>query len=145
MEVEIGAEEDSPNEYLYGEDERVLTHLELDTAINSNDKRVAAAKAVVFIQCVGSREPERPYCSKVCCTHSIKSALELKEMNQEMDIYVLYRDIRTYGQREELYREARRKGVIFIRYSLEQKPEVRKEGDNLLVSITDLILGRDIK
>ena len=90
--------------------------------------RSPKAGSAVFIQCVGSREPERPYCSKVCCTHTIKSALKLKEMNPEMDVYVLYRDIRTYGQREELYREARKQGVIFIRYGLEQKPGVEKSG-----------------
>jgi len=143
--VAVGAEEYKPSEYLYGEDDRVLTHLDLDSAIRSKEERITKAKTAVFIQCVGSREPERPYCSKVCCTHTMHSALHLKEMNPEMDIYVLYRDIRTYGQREELYAEARRRGVIFIRYDLEQKPEVKKNGDGISVAVKDPILGRGIE
>jgi heterodisulfide reductase subunit A len=143
--VAVGAEEYKPSEYLYGEDDRVLTALDLDSAIRSKEERIAKAKTAVFIQCVGSREPERPYCSKVCCTHTMKSALQLKEINPEMGIYVLYRDIRTYGQREELYREARNRGVIFIRYDLEQKPEVKKNGDGISVAVKDPILGRDIE
>jgi len=142
--VAVGAEEYRPTEYLYGQDDRVLTHLELDAAIKSDDRRVAEAKTAVFIQCVGSREAERPYCSKVCCTHTMKSALQLKKMNPATDIYVLYRDIRTYGQREELYREARRQGVIFVRYSVEQKPELGKGTDVLSVTVKDHILNRDI-
>ena len=142
--VAVGGKEYEPTEYLYGQDERVLTHLELDTAISKGDKKVTGAKTAVFIQCVGSREPERPYCSKVCCTHTMKSALRLKEMNPEIDIYVLYRDIRTYGQREELYREARMHGVIFIRYNPELKPEVEKSDTGLLVTVKDYILGRNV-
>jgi len=80
----------------------------------------------VFIQCVGSRIPERPYCSKVCCTHSVVSALELKELNPQMRVFVLYRDMRTYGLREEIYKKAREKGVVFVRYELEDKPAVKK-------------------
>ena len=140
----IGAEEYKPSEYLYGEDKRVLTHLELDEAIKGGNEEVAGAKTAVFIQCVGSREPDRPYCSKVCCTHTMKSTLQLKEMNPEMDVYVLYRDIRTYGQREALYREARNRGVVFIRYGLEQKPALEKGSDAISVTIKDHILDRDI-
>ena len=143
--VATGAQEHAPEEYLYGEDERVLTHLGLDDALRSGDERIKKTGSAVFIQCVGSREPERPYCSKVCCTHSIKSAIELKEMNPDMDIYILYRDIRTYGQREELYREARRRGVLFIRYDQMQKPVVTKEANGISVIVRDHILGRDIK
>ena len=83
--VAVGAEEFKPTEYQYGQDERVLTHLELDAAIKQGDARVSGAKTAVFIQCVGSREPDRPYCSKVCCTHTVKSALSLKKMNPDMD------------------------------------------------------------
>jgi heterodisulfide reductase subunit A len=140
----VGAQEHKPEEYLYGKDERVMTHLELDGALRDRDKKVVNANTAVFIQCVGSREPQRPYCSKVCCTHSIKSALALKELRPEMDVYVLHRDIRTYGQRESLYREARERGVIFIRYDLDHKPSVEKAGDGISVTVHDHILGRDI-
>ena len=143
--VAVGSEEYKSGEYLHGDDDRVLSHLEFDGALMAGDDRLKKASSAVFIQCVGSREPERPYCSKVCCTHSIKSALELKELNPDMDIFVLYRDIRTYGQRESLYRKAREKGVIFIRYSLDNKPQVQKEGDHLVVIVRDHILGREIQ
>ena len=142
--VAVGGEEFKPAEYLYGQDDRVFTHLDLDRAISSGDQRIKEAKSAVFIQCVGSREPERPYCSKVCCTHTMEAALKLKKMNPEMDIYVLYRDIRTYGEREQLYREARMRGIIFIRYDLDQKPEVLKDGDGISVTARDHVLGRDI-
>jgi heterodisulfide reductase subunit A len=101
--------------------------------------------SAVFIQCVGSREPERPYCSRVCCTHSIDNALELKKINPEMSVYVLYRDIRTYGEREYIYREAREKGIIFIRYSLEDKPVVHLANGNITISVTDHVLGRPLE
>jgi len=141
----VGAEEFKPAEYLYGQDERVLTALDLDEALGNGDEKIAGAQSAVFIQCVGSREPDRPYCSKVCCTHTMKSALELKKLNPDMDVYVLYRDIRTYGQREALYREARNQGVIFIRYSLEDKPDVQNLNGNIAVTVKDHILGRDIR
>jgi len=142
--IAVGAEEYKPDEYLYGEDERVLTHLELDEALRNADRRVMDSKCVVFIQCVGSREPDRPYCSKVCCTHTMKSALRLKEINPNINVHVLYRDIRTYGQREALYREARAKGVLFTSYSLQEKPKVARNGDGVSVTTKDQILGRDL-
>ncbi|RLB11775.1 MAG: 4Fe-4S ferredoxin, partial [Deltaproteobacteria bacterium] len=117
---------------------------ELDKRFIEDDTSLQDIKSVVFIQCVGSREPERPYCSKVCCTHSIKNALYLKELNPEMDIYILYRDIRTYGERERLYLEARRKGIVFIRYSLESKPEVTRDNNGLSIKVKDHVLKRNI-
>ncbi len=143
--VATGAQEHVPQEYLYGESDRVLTHLELDKAISNNDPRLTAANTVAFIQCVGSRQPERPYCSKVCCTHSIKSAIRFKKTNPEAQVFVIYRDIRTYGQRELLYKEAREKGVIFIRYDLDRKPQVKNDGDGLAITVKDHVIGRDIE
>ncbi len=142
--IAVGAKEAKPNEYLYGKDERVVTHLELDQIIMESADRLKNIDSAIFIQCVGSREPERPYCSKVCCTHTMKSAIALKEINPDMDIYVIYRDIRTYGERENLYREARKKGVIFIRYSIDEKPVVSNEDGSLFVSIKDPILDKRI-
>jgi heterodisulfide reductase subunit A len=114
----------------------------MDQALRENNPLVTDAKCAVFIQCVGSREPERPYCSRVCCTHSVESALKLKEINPNMDVYVLYRDLRTYGLRENLYKEAREKGVIFIRFGLENKPRVEQgAGGALTVTVRDHILG----
>ena len=144
-----GAHSIKPDEYLYGKSDLVFRWHELEEAIDDNPEMAREAKAAVFIQCVGSREPERPYCSKICCTHSVQSALKLKEINPEMDVYVLYRDLRTYGQREDLYKEARQKGVIFIRYRLDDKPvgeAVTDEDGNkkVQVTVTDHILDRPL-
>ena len=142
--VATGAGELKPAEYLYGQDRRVLTHLELDGLLMQNDPGLSQAKTFAFIQCVGSREPERPYCSKVCCTHSVMSALEIKKRNPEADVYILYRDMRTYGLREDLYKEARAQGVIFIRFDLERKPQVRVNGSDLRITVFDPILQLDV-
>jgi len=139
-----GARELKPKEYLYGEHPAVVTHLEMDEALGQGDPRVEGAEKVVFIQCVGSRDEERPYCSKVCCTHSVESALELKRRKPETQVYILYRDMRTYGQREDLYKEARKKGVIFARYSLVEKPRVTADGDQVAVEFRDPILDRKV-
>jgi heterodisulfide reductase subunit A len=144
-----GAHSIEPDEYLYGKSELVFRWHELEEAIGDKPEMAREAKAAVFIQCVGSREPERPYCSKICCTHSVQSALKLKEINPEMDVYVLYRDLRTYGPREDLYKEAREKGVIFIRYRLDDKPVVEEVADEdgnkkMRVTVTDHILNRPL-
>jgi heterodisulfide reductase subunit A len=137
-----GASALKPDEYYYGKDPRILTSLELDRKLIENDAKLKALKTAVFVQCVGSREPQRPYCSRVCCTHSVDNALELKKLNPEINVFVLYRDLRTYGERELLYKKAREAGVIFIRFSLENKPEVLVEGGKLLVRVFDPIIGR---
>jgi heterodisulfide reductase subunit A len=142
--IATGAEEYVPREYLYGKSNRVLTHLELDRAIAAGDERISSATAVAFIQCVGSREKDRPYCSKVCCTHSVKAAIAFKNRSPETDVYILYRDIRTYGLRESLYKQAREQGVIFIRYSQARKPAVREEDDTLRVTVRDHVLEADL-
>jgi heterodisulfide reductase subunit A2 len=140
-----GGKEYKPTEYMHGEDQRVYSHSEFDAAMRKDSAELAKSGSVVFIQCVGSREPDRPYCSRVCCTHSVESALKLKKLNPDMNIYVLNRDIRTYGVREDLYTEARKQGVIFVRYELEKKPQVSKQGDDLIVEIEDHILHRTLK
>ncbi|MDH3878977.1 MAG: 4Fe-4S dicluster domain-containing protein, partial [Desulfobacterales bacterium] len=101
--------------------------------------------SAVFIQCVGSREPERMYCSRVCCTHAVDNALALKGLNPDMNVFVLYRDLRTYGEKENIYKEARDAGVIFIRYTLEDKPRVNISDGKLLVNIKDHVIGRPIE
>jgi len=136
-----GAEEFKPTEYLRGEHPDVLTHLELDGAMRENDPRIDEAASVVFIQCVGSRNEERPYCSKICCTHSLKSALALKESDPDRQVFILYRDMRAYGFREDLYRAARQAGVIFIRFTPENPPVAASAEDGkIMVSIRDHVL-----
>jgi heterodisulfide reductase subunit A len=134
-----------PTEYGYGTDPRILTALELDRRIMDGDPALKSLGSAVFIQCVGSREPERPYCSRVCCTHAVDNAIHLKELNPEMNVFVLYRDMRTYAERELLYKKARSLGVVFIRYDLESKPAVNVAGGRLTVKVTDPIIGRPLE
>lgn len=140
--IATGAVESSPSEYCHGEHEAVMTLLELDARFLDDAKRLETAENTVFIQCVGSRNQEHPYCSKVCCTHSIKSAIALKERHPDMGVYILYRDIRTYGEREFLYKQARELGILFFQYDLENKPEVVPEGDHVTVTFKDHVLGQ---
>jgi heterodisulfide reductase subunit A2 len=137
-----GAKEHQTAQYLYGQHSAVVTQLELDQLFKQDDPRLSRASNVVFIQCVGSREPGRPYCSKVCCTHTVKSALEFKDKNPDANVYVLYRDMRTYGKREDIYREARARGVMFFRYDPDLKPKVKADGILVEVIFKDPILNR---
>ena len=145
-----GAEVYQPTEYLYGEDERVMTHLELERKIAEGEEKLLNSESLVMIQCVGCRNEDRNYCSRVCCSESIKNALKLKELKPEMDIYILFRDIRTYGLKEDYYREAADKEVRFVRYEQQDQPQVEagvnEEGRSVLkVSVTDLILGKKLE
>jgi heterodisulfide reductase subunit A-like polyferredoxin len=135
-----GAQEAKPTEFLYGEDPRIVTQLELENKIVAKSADVAKAKKVVMIQCVGSRNAERPNCSRTCCATAVKNALKLKELNPETEITVLYRDVRTYGLAEPYYAKAREKGVLFVRYEPEEKPEVKKNGQQLTVSFQDKVI-----
>jgi heterodisulfide reductase subunit A len=168
--VATGGQELKPEEYLYGEDERVITQQELEQKIGEIDMRhetsdlrletggdrelksdvsglrsqVSSLKSVVMIQCVGSRCEERPYCSRICCSEAVKNALKLKELNPDINVYILYRDLRTYGYAEDYYTEAREGGVIFIRYEDDSKPEVVEQEGQLMVSVRDLILDEPL-
>jgi heterodisulfide reductase subunit A2 len=139
--IAAGAEVYEPREYLYGEDDRVMTQLELEERIAAGDEKVSGAKSVVMIQCVGCRNEERDYCSRICCGESVKNALKLKERNPETDVYILFRDVRTYGLMEDAYREASERDVKFIRWEPEDPPQVEAEGEGLRVSVADAILG----
>ena len=143
-----GADVYQPTEYLYGQDQRVLTQLELEERLAYRDEAVIGAGSLVMIQCVGCRNQERDYCSRVCCSESVKNALELKEQNPDMDIYVLFRDMRTYGFREDYYRLASENDVKFIRYEPEQPPRVEAVNEDgqeaLRVTLPDYVLGEEL-
>ena len=143
--VATGATELKPDQYLYGRDPRVLTRLELDRRFINHDDSLGKLRSAAFILCVGSRIKERPYCSEVCCTHSVVSALKLKEINPEMDVYIVYRDIRTFGLFEDLYREARAKGILFVRYDEHKELKVNKDKDDLQVLFTSYVLNREME
>jgi len=148
--IAIGADVYTPTEYLYGVDDRVITHLELEEQIANRDEKVINAASLVMVQCVGCRNEDRNYCSRVCCSESIKNALKLKELNPERDIYILFRDMRTYGFQENYYREAADKDVKFIRYEPHDQPQVEAAEDEegrpvLRVTVTDYILGKKLE
>ena len=141
----IGGREFKPKEYYYGKDARVLTGLELEEGLALHPERYANRDNAVMVQCVGSRDEEHPWCSRVCCGKSVKNALKLKELNPEMNVYILYRDMRTYGLMEDFFNEAREKGIVFLRFDPEDAPvvtKVREHGKDLLqVEIKDALLG----
>ena len=139
--VATGAQELKTDEYLYGKNKNVVTQMELEERLSRKSSEIGNLKCVVMIQCVGSREDPRPYCSRVCCSESIKNALKIGEINPEAQVFVLYRDMRTYGFKEDYYRNARDKGVIFIRYDQQEKPEVVEDRGSLRVSVNDEVLG----
>lgn len=147
--IAIGADLYTPTEYLYGEDDRVLTHLELEERVHQGDEAVTNAQSLVMVQCVGCRNEDRDYCSRICCNQSVKNALKLKEVNPEMDIYVLFRDMRTYGFNEDYYRKASENDIKFIRWDPQDPPEVEpgqaEDGRSVLnVTVTDFVLGNKI-
>jgi heterodisulfide reductase subunit A-like polyferredoxin len=140
--VATGATEYRPKEYLYGGNERVMTQVELAHVLE--ERGASHLESVVMIQCVGSRNEAYPECSRICCQNAVKNALRIKQSNPETQVYVLYRDMRTYGLLEDYYTEARSKGVIFIRFDLESPPDVKTDGDGLVVTVKDNVLQREL-
>lgn len=143
--IATGGTSHLPREYNYDSIKGVVTSVQFDKLYELKEKHVKNAKRFVFIQCVGSREGDNMYCSKVCCTHSVQSAINLKKENPERAVYILYRDMRTYAQRESLYRQARQLGVIFINYELHGKPKVTENGSVIDVEVWDHVLHRPLK
>jgi heterodisulfide reductase subunit A2 len=143
-----GADEYKPTEFLYAEDDRVVTQLELEEQITKDKDKFLNMKSLVMIQCVGCRQADRNYCARVCCSQAIKNALKLKEINPEMDIYILFRDMRTYGFREDYYRLAADNDVKFVRWEPDAKPVVEavEEGGQpvLRISVPDPVLGQKL-
>lgn len=142
--VATGGREHRLNKYLYGQSKHVLTQLELEEILSSPEK-AKKINEVVMIQCAGSRGDDLSYCSKLCCGQAVKNALRLKELNPAASIYVLYRDVRTYGFMEDYYREAREKGVVFINYEKENPPVVMPNDDKITVEFMDVLLGEKVK
>ncbi len=143
--VATGGEALIPDEYNYESITGVVTSVQFDKLHDLKERHVKYAKRFVFIQCVGSREGDNMYCSKVCCTHSVQSAISLKKENPERKVCILYRDMRTYGARESLYRQARNLGVIFINYELHGKPKVTENGQVIDVEVWDHVLHKPLK
>jgi heterodisulfide reductase subunit A len=128
-----------PAEYSYGKSKKIITQQEFESMIASN-ALPRGLKQVTMIQCVGARNEERPYCSRICCGVALKNALKLKELDRNVDVTIFYRDLRTYGFREDFYLQAREKGVLFVQYEPERKPEVQLKGEDLSLTFYDSIL-----
>ena len=143
--VATGGGEYQPTEYLYGQSEKIITQRELEKRLSGGEVEGGGLSSVVMIQCVGSREEARPYCSRVCCSEALKNALKLKEINPDIEVAVLYRDIMSYGFKEEYYTRAREKGVRFVRYEVDGKPEVKQEGGKLAIEVIEPVLGGRLK
>jgi len=139
-----GALAHRPQEYMLGEHEAVVNQLDLDDLLEAQPDKINSWESVVMIQCVGSRCPENPNCSRVCCQTAIKNALRIKALNPEARIFILNRDIRTYGFQEDYYRMAREQGVIFVRYEPDRKPRVKADGQKIEVTFDDPIVGREL-
>ena len=129
--------EPKEGEYFFGRDERVITQAELERRIHQDPGSLAGVRDVVMIQCVGSRNDENPYCSKICCTVAVKNALALKRLNPDAGVHICYRDVRTYGFAEDRYLEARERGVGFIRFDEDEPPEVKHSFGDLLLKVAD--------
>jgi len=142
--IATGGCEYSPKSYQYGKNNRVITQLELEASLAKGKGVLKNVKNVVMIQCVGSRGEDMSHCSRLCCTQAIKNALKLKEIKPNLRIYCLYRDMRTYGFSEDLFREARKKGVIFIRYQPDRRPEVIEKDRKIKVRVFDRLLKDEI-
>jgi heterodisulfide reductase subunit A-like polyferredoxin len=138
-----GAKQYEPTEFLYGNNDRVVTQVELGRRLA--EKGASDLNQVVMIQCVGSRNENNPNCSRICCQSAVKNALTIKKANPDADVYVLYRDIRTYGLLEDYYTEARKLGVMFFRFTPENMPQVEMTDDGMAVIFYDHILGKKLK
>jgi heterodisulfide reductase subunit A-like polyferredoxin len=139
-----GAVESKPTEYLYGEHSAVETQHTLEELIMKGDPKLREIRNAVFIQCVGSRCEERPYCSKICCAGSVRLAERLKQINPNVKTYIIYRDLRTYGLLEKYYEESRRNGTVYVKYDPEAKPRVEAAGDKVNVIVRDPVLDEEI-
>jgi heterodisulfide reductase subunit A-like polyferredoxin len=138
-----GAREYVPKEFAYGEDHRVTSQIELGKRLE--EKGADDLRNVVMIQCVGSRNEEYPNCSRICCQNAVKNALHIKELNPETNVYILYRDIRTYGLMEDYYREAREHGVVFFKFNQDNPPRVESIDAHLTVTFRDHVLQHDLR
>jgi len=143
--VATGALPYKPTEYNYGKNEHIITQTDFEKDLYENKSYLKDVKELVMIQCVGSRNDDHPYCSRICCSQALKNAIKFKEINPDSSVFVLYRDIRTYGFREDiLYKKARKNGIIFLNFDEKDEPKVIVEKDKLIVKTKENVLQREI-
>ena len=138
--VATGAKEYEPKEYKFGQDQRIITQPDFEKDLFTTD-RIKALNSIVMIQCVGSRNEEHPYCSRICCSEAIKNALKAKEINPNVEIVILYRDIRTYDFKEKYYNLARDSNIIFVRFDEISPPELKIKNKLLNIKVSNPDLG----
>jgi heterodisulfide reductase subunit A-like polyferredoxin len=143
--VATGGSEYRPDEYLFGSNSSVKTQLDFQELLFQQPEKIREAGQIVMIQCVGSREEEHPYCSRVCCSTAVANAIRIKEISPKTEVVILYRDIRTYGLKELYYKQAREAGVRFIRFEPQDKPEVLEDQGKLVVTVLDQNLKKHIR
>ena len=140
-----GGQEYQPTEYLYDQHPAVMTQKEFEALLVSEPEKARQIKRITMIQCVGSREPDHLYCSRVCCTAAIKNSLKLKSIHPDVQISVLFRDIRTFGLKETYYLKARQQGVRFYRFERDEKPQVVVRDKTLIISVFDAQLQAPVE
>ncbi|TET91061.1 MAG: CoB--CoM heterodisulfide reductase iron-sulfur subunit A family protein [Methanomassiliicoccales archaeon] len=143
--VATGGVEHKPTEYLYGENPNVMTQLEFEEKLTKGEIDLEKSNKIAMIQCVGSRNEERPNCSRICCSEAVKNALKIKEKNPDAEVYVLYKDIRTYGFNEDYFQEASEKGVLFVRYDDDNTPIVNPGQNGLEITLKDPVLDEVLR
>jgi heterodisulfide reductase subunit A-like polyferredoxin len=138
-----GAVEYTPTEHLYGQNERVLTQVALTARLH--ERGAQDLSHIVMIQCVGSRNDQNPNCSRICCQAAVKNAIAIKRLNSEAQVYILYRDLRTYGLLEDYYQEARKLGVLFFRFDPDAPPRTEARNGKVVVTFRDRIIDRELE
>jgi len=143
--VTIGADEYKPNSYDYGKDSRVLTQSELEKILSESTKNdIKDGETFIMIQCVESRDDKRKYCSRICCMQAVKNSIKIKELNPKAEVFIIYRDLMTYAFKEKFYKDAREKGVMFLQYDPEKKPEIDTK-NGFTVKIYEPMLKENLK
>ena len=141
----IGSDEYEPSSYGYGKYPCVVTQTQLEEYLTDcREDSISTGESFVMIQCVESRVKQRPYCSRICCLHALKNALHIKELNPLAEVYILYRDMMTYGFLEKYYKLARENGVVFLQYDLEKTPVVEEQKQGLVVKVFDRLLDEEV-
>jgi heterodisulfide reductase subunit A len=143
--VATGFSEVSPHgKYGYGEHENILTELELEKKLKEG--KLPKYTTAVFIGCVSSRCEERPFCCRIGCGNAVKNARLLKEKNPDAHIFVLYRDVRTFGKKEEeYYEDVQKMGVKFLRFTEDKEPQVTTRDGKIFIKVCDQFLQEDIE
>ncbi len=139
----VGASTYRGDEYLQGAHSAVVNQFELEETLAERPQLIKDGMNIVMIQCVGPKD--KSYCSRLCCCSAVKNALKIKEINPKANVFVLYKDIRTFGAREAYYTEARRRGVTFIRFDDGTKPKLEATEGGVRVTVLDPILKREVE